>query len=249
MPVGDYAVEQAARASSDHLPGTCAAPQASPCDLSTNVRHDSEGRYCLNDLHKAAGGEKKHQPSDFLRLTSTCALIRELNETSWNSGDYVRAVQGASGDSRTPTNIVNDGKNNGTYVVKELVYAYAMWVSPAFHLKVIRFFDRGVKDGVAVADNAAADLLANPLAFFEKVLSQAKVLQAERDKALEANRALDGAGAGPGASPRAARQSPRQHLTKRLTGRSKFDLQVQAKTTWRWNISYLNQSFMIHPPG
>lgn len=112
-----------------------ASPAPDACDLST-IRKDSEGRYCLNDLHKAAGGEDRIKPSNFFRLDSTEALINELLRCEHLNHEPLKIVTGK-------------GKPQGTYVDKELVYAYAMWVSPAFHLKVIRFFDRGVTQGVA----------------------------------------------------------------------------------------------------
>ena len=92
----------------------------------TFVRQDDEGRYCLNDLHRASGGAPNNQPAFFMRRKETKALVR---------------VVGASADSQTPAKVLNDGINNGTYVVKELVYAYAMWISPEFHVRVIRTYD------------------------------------------------------------------------------------------------------------
>jgi hypothetical protein len=78
------------------------------------IRRDAEGRYCLNDLHKAAGGEEKSRPNQFLRIDQTVALIAEI-ETA-----QMCAVKTTA------------GRNGGTYVVKQLVYSYAMWVSPSF---------------------------------------------------------------------------------------------------------------------
>ncbi len=124
------------------------------------IRQDSEGRYCLNDLHKAAGGADKHKPVHFMKLTSTWDLIREVEETV--------------GNPTFSTVNTTSGRNGGTYVRKEVVYAYAMWISPAFHLKVIRAYDRLATQGVAVHENAAADLIANPLKYFELVLGQTR---------------------------------------------------------------------------
>jgi hypothetical protein len=102
---------------------------------STPIRQEDAGRFCLNDLHKAAGGEKRHQPSNWLRADQTKELIEEL-------ASEMAVPQNRGTEQKQPLATYQGGSGDqGTYVCKELVYAYAMWISPKFHLAVIRAFD------------------------------------------------------------------------------------------------------------
>ncbi len=98
------------------------------------VRIDKDGRYSLNDLHKAGGAESRHQPAFFLRRPE----IIDLLEAIVNSA----LAQSIGKEETTGIPVVSTGgRNGGTFVCKELVYAYAMWISPVFHLSVIRAYD------------------------------------------------------------------------------------------------------------
>lgn len=92
-----------------------------------SIRQDEDGRYCLNDLHKASGDDKKHFPAYFLRNQQTKDLIDEIERYA-NSHIAVKVIKGGA-------------EKQGTYVIKELVYSYAMWISAKFHLMVIRAYD------------------------------------------------------------------------------------------------------------
>ena len=93
------------------------------------IKQDDEGRYCLNDLHKAAvadGANKRtKEPGKFMATESFAEMVAEL--TTQNPGSL-------------PV-VTIEGRNGGTYVARELIYAYAMWVNARFHLHVIRTFD------------------------------------------------------------------------------------------------------------
>ena len=90
--------------------------------LKTKIRK-FDNLHSLNDLHFASGGEAKHKPSNFIRLDTTVELIEAIK---------------ADSDSE-PVKVIR-GTNGGTYVCEELVLSYAMWISPKFHLIVLRAF-------------------------------------------------------------------------------------------------------------
>lgn len=93
-----------------------------------------DGLYSLNDLHQASGAENRHQPRYFLANQQTKELIAE--------------IQNSENPLFNPAIRVSQGKTGGTYACKELVVAYAAWISPSFHLKVIRaFLDRNPAKG------------------------------------------------------------------------------------------------------
>ncbi|EGQ7985302.1 hypothetical protein HRO22_000753 [Vibrio vulnificus] len=150
------------------------------------IRFDDEGRVCLNDLHKASGGHRKHQPALWLRNDQTRALIEEFdgspdervanlqpanmkhglnsaNSQSLSMGSEIKGAdlhllpEGSEIDRSTdlytvpmgsdfkytdlyiypkPAVKVVEGKYGGTWIIKPLVYSYAMWVSPKFHRMV-----------------------------------------------------------------------------------------------------------------
>ena len=92
--------------------------------LKTTIR-TFENLYSLNDLHIASGAEAKHQPSLFIRLDTTQELISEIQKET-DKGNILQSFR--------------SGINRGTYACEELVIAYAMWISPKFHLIVLRAF-------------------------------------------------------------------------------------------------------------
>ena len=113
-------------------------PNAQPLVVGDfSIRQDEDGRYSLADLHKASGNLAKHKPSNFLRVEQTQELIKEIEQVS-----HLRLGEtDHSSDMRSAVKVIHGGNNRGTYAVKEMVYAYAMWISAKFHLMVIRAYD------------------------------------------------------------------------------------------------------------
>jgi hypothetical protein len=96
--------------------------------IGETVIRQIDGLFSLNDLHKASGGELKNRPVEFMRLEQTQKLIAEIEK-----GEHDISKVGI------PTFKTLRGFQGGTYACRELVIAYAAWIS-AVYLKVLRVF-------------------------------------------------------------------------------------------------------------
>ncbi|RZZ81953.1 KilA-N domain-containing protein [Pseudoxanthomonas winnipegensis] len=148
----------------------------------TQIRQDAAGRFCLNDLHQASGSEARHRPSRWLENQSTAELIEtiEAEYPATEAGIPASAVE-----------TLNDGFVKGTYAVKELVYAYAMWISAAFHLHVIRAYDALVTGQgaaapppVPLAPTHRADVLVSASRSFQALLRTGRALRMSHARAV-----------------------------------------------------------------
>ncbi|OCG65274.1 hypothetical protein A9G39_00905 [Gilliamella sp. Imp1-6] len=100
-----------------------------PVIAGISITTDKEGRYNLNALHKASGGEKKNNPSYWLSLQGTKELVLELEQQLSDTEISVSVVQSVRG-----------GSNQGTFAHELLAISYAGWISPKFQLMVNQVF-------------------------------------------------------------------------------------------------------------
>lgn len=147
--------------------------------VNIDIRRDAHGRYSFNDLHRAAvtaGHDYKTcQVSNFTRLEGTEALIAELRKSEELEVDpWVSAA----------------GRHGGTWGCKELVYAYAMWISPAFHLRLIRAYDAMVTQPQVAALPDFTDAAAAAIAWAEQFKAK-QALALENAAQAEALAAAD----------------------------------------------------------
>jgi hypothetical protein len=94
------------------------------------VHQSHHNYYRINDIQKAGNG------SDF---------------KEWFKNDYtkrlIKAIELKGGDLPPLYSIT--GRNGGTFVCKQLAYAYAHWISPEFYLLVIDTFDAVMNSSIA----------------------------------------------------------------------------------------------------
>ena len=121
----------------------------------TSIRRDDAGRYSLNDLHRAAGGQSKHRPSVWLANQQAQELVREVDLEA-----EIPALARTRG-----------GAHAGTFAVEQLLIAYAAWIDPRFHLRVVNTFLQVQRE---VRPQANVSPLADPAALRELLLVHAE---------------------------------------------------------------------------
>jgi hypothetical protein len=128
-PTPEVSIINPTRKGTNNMRNTNTINSNCPVIAGISITTDKEGRYNLNALHKASGGEKKNNPSYWLSLQGTQELILELEQQLSDTEISVSVVQSIKG-----------GLNQGTFAHELLAVSYAGWISPKFQLMVNQVF-------------------------------------------------------------------------------------------------------------
>lgn len=127
------------------------------------VHQDTSGRYRLNAILEAA--EKAGMSRS------------DGRPKEWLQTDQAQIMTAALKGENPPVEpiVIEKGRYGGSFVCRELVYAYAMWLNPVFALKVIRKFDEVQTYGIAVSERVIeADQPIDPVELLEAATEAVK---------------------------------------------------------------------------
>lgn len=100
------------------------------------IAQDKDGRYSLNDLHRAAVAAGKatdsHRPANFMRGAGVEAFAQVLSEAQ-----------------KRASVVTIKGNKSGTYGVELIVMRYAAWIDPVFEVRVYQTFQAVANDRLA----------------------------------------------------------------------------------------------------
>lgn len=106
--------------------------------VTVTLNPDHQGRYRLNDIHRASGGASNKRPNYWINNAQTVDLIDKLS---------------SAGNPAVLS--VNGGAGRGSYGIPEIVFAYASWISAEFHSVVLETFSAAVSGDGAKAVEVA----------------------------------------------------------------------------------------------
>lgn len=103
-----------------------------------NIRKDDDGRFSLNDLHKAAMAKghatDSHAPSKFLRNDGVQAFIAEIDS---KNNDLE-----SDGQKRASVKSTKGGKSQGSFACELVAMRYAGWISASVEVEVYKTFQK-----------------------------------------------------------------------------------------------------------
>lgn len=100
-----------------------------PVIAGVEITTDEHGRFNLNALHRASGGDRKNGPSHWLSNEKTLELVEKLGQRLTDTENPV-----------SPINVIKGGLNQGTFAHELLAVSYAGWIGPDFQLDVNQTF-------------------------------------------------------------------------------------------------------------